>query len=120
MLTCRRSYEDIIARSWSFFWIKRIIVGRRFEKLPWHVRNAVMHHEHGHVEMHHVEKGLLCLLLTPWRFFKLCRQQEIEADAYAAKAGHAKGLLELLRFEKAATFSHPSNSERRQYLKQYE
>lgn len=120
MITSRLSNEDIIARSWSFFWTKRIIVGRRFDSLPFHVRNAVWYHETGHIEMHHVEKGLLCLLLTPWRFFKLCRQQELDADQYAAERGHARGLIELLRFEKDQTFSHPSNSERRQHLKQYE
>ena len=120
MITYRRSDEDIIARSWSFFWTGRVILGRRFFGLPSHVRNAVLFHEDGHVALHHVEKGLLCLLLTPWRFFKLCRQQELDADRYAAERGHARGLAELLRFEKRRTFSHPSNAERRQHLKQYE
>jgi Zn-dependent protease with chaperone function len=120
MIKTSRTDADIIAYSWSFFWIKRVTVGKRFNKLTFEGRNAVFAHEQGHVELHHTEKGLLCLLLTPWRFFKVCRKQELEADLYAASRGHALGLIDLLRYEQDATWSHPSHAERRKHLKKYE
>jgi len=115
-----RSDGDFIALSASFFWFKFVVVGKPFLELPRHLRNAVMSHEQGHVDLHHLEKGWLCLLVTPWLFFRLCRKQELEADAYAAQRGHASALLELLRYDERETYSHPSNAERRKHLKQYE
>ena len=115
-----RTDDDIIARSWSFFWVRRIVVGRRFDMLPLAMRNAILAHEQGHVENRHVEKGLLCLLTNPWNFFKLCRKQELEADEFAATFGHALALVDFLRFEKEGNRFYPSHAERRQHLKQYE
>lgn len=113
------SDRNFVAKSWSFFGIKRVIVGALHSKLPISQQFAVEMHEVAHCHFHHIEKRWLCLLMNPWNYSRLCKQQEFDADRYAAERGHAQGLIDFLRDENEESFLYPSHSERRQHLKQY-
>lgn len=103
------------ARSFSLLWIKRIYVGRGFDHLPVHVRNAVFAHEHYHVTHHHTEARILLMLLPfMWPFVKrVCHAQEFAADRFAAAHGFRKGLLQLLATDSPESLTHPSHEARR-------
>lgn len=120
MIKVFQTDEQIVARAWSFFWIKRVVIGSLFWKLPFHIRNAVMAHEEGHAEMHHTEWRVVCLLFAPWMIFDVCKQHELDADLFAASRGHGAALIEFLKFDKDCGLFHPSHAERRQHLERYE
>jgi hypothetical protein len=103
------------ARSFSFLWIKRIYVGKGFDKLPVHVRNAVFAHEHYHVSRHHTEARALAMCIPLlWPFIKrICHEQEFAADEFAVSCGFRKGLLQLLQADSAESLTHPSHEARR-------
>lgn len=112
--------ERLVAYGGSFFWWKRIWTGRAYRRLTLRQQWAVMAHELGHVNGRHTEMRILCMLLCPFLFFWLCRQQEFWADAYAAKQGYKADLLSLLEKEYDGGRFQPSHAERRENLKKYE
>lgn len=106
------------ARSFSFLWIKRIYIGRGFDKLPVHVRNAVFAHERYHVDHHHTEiRMLAALAVLPLLWIKrICHAQEFAADRWVAEVGFRKGLLQLLAADSPESLTHPSHEARRAQL----
>lgn len=105
--------EPIIARSFSFLWIKRIYLGSKWLALPTTVKSAVLEHERAHCDGHHSEMRMLALLvpvIIPW----LCRWQELRADARAVEAGFGSEMLWLLRDESSGGPFHPTNLLRRE------
>jgi len=78
-----------------------IEIGDNFLKLSWDERRAVLAHEKGHVFHHHVRKRIVWLitlraLFDLKGFFEMCEAQELEADKYAVKNGHTRGLVSFL------------------------
>lgn len=116
----RRVDEHLIARAGSFFLLKVIETGYEFDKLSSDLQDAILSHEKGHIVMRHTELSLLCLLLMPFFYVPLCWWQELQADRYAAKHGHASVLLRYLRYKDSGGWFHPSNATRRKFLKRYE
>lgn len=112
--------EPIIARALSFGWWKRVYVGKLFERLPPHIRQAVLAHEAAHCDLHHTEKRILALIFAPFLLKRICRKQELDADKLAAKKGHAPALMELLSIDVDVGPYHPTHKERISALKQYE
>jgi len=113
-----KSRGHFIARSFSFFWYKRIYVGTEFKKLPRDEKAAVLAHEEGHCENHHTEKRMLALLF-PFQLMKMCHQQELEADTHAGRLGHATALIEVIRRGGDAGSYYPPIDARVKNLKQY-
>lgn len=74
--------------------------GPVFDQLPFLQQQAVVMHEKGHIRGFHAWKRLWWILTfracTP-DFYAMCREQEHEADEYAAQAGHLRGMILLLR-----------------------
>ena len=98
----------------SFFWYKRIYVGRKFDLLPPDQQRAVIAHELAHIECaHHIIRLIvlpLALLFPPFRR-AMCKGQEFEADSIAVQNGHGKALRDYLRgikFDDSGKY-HPSN-----------
>ena len=124
MMKILHSAEPIYARALSLGPWRRVYLGTRFAGLAPDQQVAVLAHEEGHCRGFHTEWRLLTLLLVawwcPWAFFFLCRQQELAADAYAARKGYAGGLLSLLSSEYGGGKLQPSHASRRHHLKQYE
>ncbi len=113
MIRWVKSDEDMIAYAWSFFWIKRIVTGKRFEAISPRLRAAIILHERGHANLHHTEKKLLALLITPWKLFRVIKEQEFEADAYCASRRFGNELIEFLQtLGKGGGHYHPTNAER--------
>ena len=104
-----------VARSASFLWWKRVYFGRGYMTLQPRVQAAVMIHEMYHCIKHHTERRILALL-TPWVIPRLCRQQELDADAFAAKFGYGPDLYHFLKPCAVGGPFHPSNDVRRQAL----
>lgn len=78
-----------------------IQIGDRFKELSEKEQAAVLAHEHGHIHHRHALRRLGWILTLrafrkPDEFFALCEAQELEADRYAAKAGHSVGLIAFL------------------------
>jgi len=98
---------------WPF---KRIVVGRQWYALPDHERAAVLMHEAAHCRRAHFEKRLVALplfLLSPSFVKRMAREQEIEADRFAARAGFGAGLIAFLRrFDERESIFYPSHDER--------
>jgi hypothetical protein len=110
-----RTKESIVARSASFFWWKRVYVGAWFWLLAPETRAAVLAHESYHCHQHHTEWRILALLF-PFIIPRLCRRQELEADAFAASFGHGPALYEFLKPGIGGGLFHPSNDVRRDAL----
>ena len=108
-----------IASSGGFLFWKWIEVGSKFHELSEPIKEAILSHEMGHIKEFHQEQRLLCFLLYFPALFRLCRWQELRADTYAAKRGHAKSLLELFKGDSKESLSHPSNAVRRKNLEKY-
>jgi Zn-dependent protease with chaperone function len=108
-----KTLEPIVARSASLFWWKRIYVGLGFDDLHPSTQAAVLAHEEGHCNMHHMEQRIVALLW--WPAFKwLCYRQEFSADRYAAKFGHTAALFMFLKLNSVGEGPyHPSSAIRR-------
>jgi len=80
-------------------WVARcigpfIVTGRWFRHLPPSQAHAVIAHERGHLRGRHALKRVGWLFTRRWKDLPaLCRQHELEADAFAVSQGHAQGLL---------------------------
>jgi hypothetical protein len=75
--------------------------GELLELLPQFERNAVIAHEYGHVHHRHMRRRLLWVfslraVFQPEKYFRMCEEQELEADQYAAKLGYRSGLISFL------------------------
>ena len=110
--------RPFMARAFSFFWLKRVYLGRRFFELPPNEQLAAIRHEEGHCDGHHTELRVLCLLLAPWLLGWLCRRQEFEADRYSSQRGHTESLLQILKDDKPGTYFSPSHRDRRERILQ--
>lgn len=97
-----------------------VVTGRTFDRLTNSQKRAVLAHEEGHATLRHQRERLRYIFTGRWaRLPELCRQQELEADAYAVKKGHGTALVNFIH---AATLSptdppkggglHPSPHER--------
>ncbi len=115
-----RINEPLIAFAFSFLWIKLIVTGTKFQRLPLDLQIAALAHENGHLSGHHTEWRLICLLLAAPLFPWLCHRQEFAADKYAASCGHADELIRILASDYRGGLLHPSNAERRRKLELYE
>ena len=83
----------VFADSRGFWRWKWIVVGPHFARLPPEFKKVVLLHEVGHVKLRHHEKRIarLWMLLSPSRFSRYFKEQEHEADEFAASAcGRAK------------------------------
>lgn len=88
--------DPYIAKSFRFFWIKRVYVGSVYRSLTPRQREAVVTHEVAHIGGHDTLWRMLALLfppVMPW----LCRRQEFAADAFAKDRGYGPPLIEVLR-----------------------
>jgi len=110
---------DFIAVSSGVLFWKKIEIGDRFLSLPEDMQKAALAHEIGHCKKWHIEQRILCLLFCFPLVLWLCRKQELEADKFAAEAGHAKALLKFFQDEFDGEGTHPSHQLRRQHLEQY-
>ena len=111
-----RTDEPIIARAFSFLWMHRVYVGRRFFELPPNEQVAALMHEEGHCVHRHTEQRVTCLLFLPFLLSWLCRRQEFEADRYSSQRGHSIALLQILKGDFAGNFFTPSHRERRERI----
>jgi Zn-dependent protease with chaperone function len=74
-----------------------IVLGRYAKLLEDFERQAIIVHEHGHIEGRHALKRLARLLSLRWDgLMEVCRRQELEADKFAVRSGHALGLISFL------------------------
>ena len=112
--------EPIHARSMSFLAWKRIYIGARFSSLTLDEQVAALAHEEGHCELHHTEVRIFSLLFLPFLFISICKKQELAADRYAAKKGHANTLIKMFDSFSEGGWLHPSDAERRHHLMKQE
>lgn len=112
--------ENIIARSISFLWWKRIYLGTRYWKLLRSQKDAVLAHEEAHCKFHHSELRLLTLLFCPVLIKLVCHKTEFVADRYAANKGLAGPLIQVLSFDREEDWLYPCNADRRKALEDYE
>jgi len=119
MITVEHSEGPFIARATGVFQKQKIVLGSRVMELTLPQLKATLSHETGHLRGRHIEWRILCLIFCPFLIFWLCRQQEIWADRYAAKNGHAQSLIEILRSDFDGGLLQPSHKVRREHLKKY-
>lgn len=97
--------KPFVARQKGIFLNRRIETGRYFSKLSPEEKAAAIAHEEGHLFLKHALRRVwwACSFkfLNPNKFFKEVQEQEFEADAYAARKGHALGLVSILSREHA-------------------
>jgi hypothetical protein len=95
---------------------KSIVIGVQFLMLGPAHKLAVLYHEACHCLRHHMEKRVIALpmlFIRPAFSMRLCAEQEMEADAFAAANGYGKDLLDVLtRFGGEPGTFYPSNEER--------
>ena len=90
----------VCAHTVDIGFVSCVVVGPEFWRLPEDQQIAILVHELGHI---HGKHGLTRFLLAPVALFfprlarRIARQQELSADRYAARAGHAGPLLQFLR-----------------------
>lgn len=98
---------------------KRIVTSEDFANLRLRERQAILAHEEGHHRLKHVRSRLLMLLqgglFQPKRTSRRFQEQELEADLYAARRGHAWGLQTFLLKQRCT----PDVAERIQQLRKY-
>jgi Zn-dependent protease with chaperone function len=109
-------HERCIALSASFLWWKRVYIGTKYFNLSIPHRKAVMAHELAHLDGHHTELRILCLLLFFPLYGWVCRKLEFRADQAARKAGFTAELLDILKSEFPGSWLYPSNADRRARL----
>ena len=119
MIRFEYSEEPFLARAKGVFWKQRIVLGSKIADLNMEQFEATIWHELGHLRGRHIEWRILFLFICPFLIPWLCKNQEILADSYAAKNGHAKGLIEILRSEYDGGLLQPSHKVRRKHLKKY-
>lgn len=119
MIAFEYSEEPFLARAKGVFWKQRIVLGSKIVDLNMEQFEATIWHELGHLRGRHIEWRILFLFVCPFLIPWLCKNQEILADSYAAKNGHAKGLIEILQSEYDGGLLQPSHKVRRQHLKKY-
>lgn len=107
-------YYSGVARAAGIWPLKSIIVGARFMMLDAEVQAAVLLHEVHHCRAMHLE--IRCLLLpfcwSGWAR-RIGRQQELDADIYAARQGYASELMRFIAESPVAHAPfHPSPLER--------
>lgn len=112
MISVVRTTEPMIARSASILWWSRVYLGSKFGDLTAAEQDATVAHECGHCALHHMELRTLALIFTPWRFKKVCRNQEFKADAFASRMGHGVALAKLISRIGSDGPYHPSANER--------
>jgi Zn-dependent protease with chaperone function len=112
MITFTLVDMNCFAFAGSFFWWKKVYLGKAYFDLPRAHRMAVKVHEMGHVKGHHTEWRILTLLFCPILFFWVCRKQEFLADEYAAKMHCGKEMIEFLQDHPGTGRRYPSNAER--------
>jgi len=102
-----------------------IVTGIPFGHLTKLEQNSVLSHELGHIKLKHARQRLWWLLCgrlwwdTTWLIEQI-RNQEFEADLFAAKMGDAAGLVKLFeRYDNPETKLHPSSRERIARLKEF-
>ncbi len=101
--------------------LKRIVVGPRWMKIASErERLAVLAHEAAHCLKWHLEKRILAVLLLfirPQFAARLCIEQELDADEFAARAGFGVELLSVLEREREESgMFYPSNAQRKEAL----
>ena len=75
-----------------------IVLGRFSKRLPVAEVNAIVAHEQGHIHHHHTLRRIWWILSFQWRGIGMrCREQELEADLFAAAAGHCGGLVRFVK-----------------------
>ena len=103
-----------VAHAAGIWPLKRIVVGSGWFALDAPMQAAVLMHEVYHCRALHMEIRWLLLPLcwTKWAQ-NIGRQQELDADAYAAKEGYGKELLHFVMLHPLAHAPfHPSPFER--------
>jgi Zn-dependent protease with chaperone function len=108
-----------IASTTGILWWKRLNLSSAFFRQPDRTKEAILAHEVCHMMQFHLEQRLLCIVLCPFLLFKLCRQQEIWADNFAARLGFAKELIAFLSSEYDGDLVQPSHAVRRKNLEKY-
>lgn len=93
--------------------LKRIKVGARFLTFDRDMQVAILLHELGHCRMFHMEQRMLMIPLfwTKWAF-RVAHNQEIAADAFAARGGYGVHMLRFLAFARDGAEYHPSKERR--------
>lgn len=112
-------YDDrlrIISEARGLWPWKRIVIGPQFFRLEPRCQAAILLHEAGHAKLWHLEKRVAYALANFWRpaaIGRLCREQEFEADRFAAGCGYGRDLAIVfaLVLNAGGTF-HPSPAER--------
>lgn len=83
------------------FWNKTVVTGDLFELLTDAEQHAVMAHEMGHIVGSHMRQRWALFLKFDWLawddFAAKLRAQELQADEWAARTGHAAGMISALR-----------------------
>jgi len=75
-----------------------VVTGRYFYKLPRNEQLAIIAHERGHIFHRHQLKRLWWVVSLQWAgIAEKCRLQEYQADRYAVRMGHGKGLISFLK-----------------------
>jgi Zn-dependent protease with chaperone function len=98
-----------------------VVTGRHFDSLTAEEQSAVVAHENGHVFHRHASRRIWWLVSGQWSdMAHRCREQEFEADIYAAELGHYAGLcLFLSRVRSNGSTLHPSSDDRAANLKKW-
>ena len=90
-----------------------IQLGDLFHVLTPDEQIGVLAHETGHIEHDHALKRMLWVfslraVFQPEKYFKMCEEQEYEADRFALSEGCAEGLASFLRgCPKAKALGYP-------------
>lgn len=104
--------QKTICESRGLGFLKKVFVGPAFLAFPPREQQALLLHEVGHCKLRHLEKRIVALL-TPWRTARVCREQEFEADRFAAGCGYGADLARaFLRIQAVPDPLHPPKEER--------
>ena len=103
-----------VAYSWGLWSWKRIVVGPLWLDLPAGEQRAVLLHEAHHCHARHMEwRVLWCLLCWLPYIAEKARQQEFDADEFAAEQGFAMDFMRFLTRRRAPEGPfYPSHEER--------
>ncbi len=93
-------HHHFVAQAHGFWPFKKIMLGASWFNLDSAEKQAVLLHEVGHCKRFHMEKRLLFFPLLLFDFDKverMAREQEHEADEFAARAGYGLELLSAIK-----------------------